>query len=70
VNLLVTAGADVNAVNKTGINPLTMALILTNVNAAEALIAKGGKLTPAQVTMLSGNTDPRVKALIQKASKK
>lgn len=70
VNQLIAAGAEVNPVNKTGMTPLAMALILTNVNAAEALIAKGAKLTSAQSTMVSGNTDPRVKALVQKALKK
>ncbi len=69
LNQLIAAGAEVNPVNKMGMTPLALALILTNVNAAEALVAKGAKLTPAQAQMVSGNTDPRVKALVQKALK-
>jgi hypothetical protein len=70
VNRLVKAGADVNATNGTGVNPLAMALIMSKLDAAEALAAKGAKLSKDQVTMVSGMaTDPRAKAVIAKAKK-
>jgi Ankyrin repeats (3 copies) len=70
VDKLIAAGAEVNPVNKMGMTPLVLALVLTNVNAEDALISKGAKLTPEQAKMVSGNTDPRVKAIVQKALKK
>ena len=70
VNLLAAAGAEVNPMNKMGMTPLVMALVMTNVSAADALVAKGARLTQQQATMTSGNADPRVKAIVQKALKK
>lgn len=70
VNKLVAAGADVNATNGSGVNALAMALIMSRLDAAEALAAKGAKLTKDQVTMVSGMaTDARAKAVIAKAKK-
>ena len=53
--------------NGSGVSPLTMALIMSNFDAAEALVAKGAKLAKSDATMVSGVTDPRGKAIIQKA---
>lgn len=70
VALLVDAGAAVGARNGSGITPLALALIMGNFDAAEALVAKGGRLGREDQTMVSGVTDPRGKALIQKATVK
>ena len=67
---LIAAGADVNAANKTGMNALLMALILNHFDTAEALVAKGARLTPQQAQVASGVQDPRGKKIIQKALKK
>lgn len=70
IKRLIEAGAEVNAANKTGMTALTMALILNHFDTAEALVAKGARITPAQATMLSGVQDPAGKKIIQKALKK
>ena len=70
VALLADAGAAVDARNGSGITPLALALIMGNFDAAEALVAKGGRLVREDQTMVSGVTDPRGKALIQKATVK
>ena len=68
---LVAAGADVNATNGSGVNPLAMALIMSKLDAAEALASKGAKLSADQVTMVSSiATDERAKAIVKKASAK
>lgn len=68
---LLEAGADPNATNGSGVNPLTMALIMSRLDAAEALVSKGARLTADQVTMASGMaTDDRAKAIIKRASAK
>lgn len=67
---LIEAGADVNAVNGSGITALSMALIMNRLDAAETLVAKGARLTAEQAAMASGNTDPRVKAILQRATAK
>ncbi|MCM2270380.1 MAG: ankyrin repeat domain-containing protein [Thermoanaerobaculia bacterium] len=67
--LLVDAGAKIDARNGSGITPLALALIMGNFDAAEALVAKGARLGKDDATMVSGVTDPRGKALIQKASR-
>ena len=71
VNKLIAAGAEVNVTNGSGVNPLTMALIMSHLDAAEALVAKGARLSADQVTMVSGMaTDARAKAIVKKASAK
>jgi hypothetical protein len=70
VALLVDAGARVDARNGSGVTPLAMALIMGNFDAAEALVAKGARIGKDDEMMVSGVTDPRGKALIQKASLK
>ena len=67
ISRLLAAGADMNAMNGTGISPLGMALIMSKFEAAEALIAKGARLTKEQVTMISSMENPRAKALALKA---
>ena len=67
VALLVDGGAKVDARNGSGITPLALALVVGNFDAAEALVAKGARLGKDDQTMVSGVTDPRGKALIQRA---
>ena len=70
VGKLIAAGAEINVVNGSDINPLAMALIMRKVESAEVLVAKGARLTPAQVEMVSGAaTDPRAKAIVARASR-
>jgi len=68
--LLVDAGARVDARNGSGVTPLAMALIMGNFDAAEALVSKGARIGKDDQMMVSGVTDERGKALIQKASGK
>lgn len=70
VSKLVAAGADVNATNGTGMTPVMIAIFSNRYEAAEALVAKGAKLTKDQAAMVSAMPDPRAKALAQKASRK
>jgi uncharacterized membrane protein YphA (DoxX/SURF4 family) len=68
---LLEAGADPNATNGSGVNPLAMALIMSRLDAAEALVSKGAKLNADQVPMASSMAnDDRARAIIKKASKK
>lgn len=68
---LIAAGADPNATNGSGVNPLAMALIMSRLDAAEALASKGARLTADQVTMVSSMPlDERAKAIVKKASAK
>lgn len=71
VTLLLTAGAEANVVNGSGITPLAMAMIMNKLDAAEALVAKGARLTSEQAEMVSGMaTDARAKAVLKKATAK
>ncbi|MEO8508289.1 MAG: ankyrin repeat domain-containing protein [Betaproteobacteria bacterium] len=68
---MIAAGADMNAANGSGLTPLGMALIMHRTEAAEVLVTKGARLTPAQVQMLSAAvTDPRDKAIVARAARK
>lgn len=68
---LAEAGADVNATNGSGVNPLTMALIMSKLDAAEALVSKGARLSADQVTMVSSiATDDRARMIVKKATTK
>lgn len=67
---LVDGGAKVDVRNGSGITPLTLALIVSNFDAAEALVAKGARLGKEDQPMVSGVTDPRGKAIVQKASRR
>ena len=44
VALLVDGGARIDVRNGSGVTPLAMALIMSNFDAAEALVAKGARL--------------------------
>jgi hypothetical protein len=68
IGILVGAGAKVDARNGSGVTPLTMALVSGNFDAAEALVARGARIRKEDRLMVSGVTDPRGKALIQRAS--
>lgn len=68
VGILVSAGAKVDVRNGSGMTPLTMALVSGNFDAAGALVAKGARIASGDRMMVSGVTDPRGKALVQKAS--
>jgi hypothetical protein len=70
VQRLVKAGANVNAINGSGTTPLMMAFFMKHLDAAEALVAHGATLTPAQVTVVSAGADAKAKAIIAKATKK
>jgi methionine synthase I (cobalamin-dependent) len=70
VSRLVTAGADVKVTNGSGMNPLSMALIMHHTDAAEALAGSGAKLTPAQVQRVKATaSDARSQAIIQRTAK-
>ena len=69
VNRLAAAGADINAMNGSGMTPLTIALVMGRFDAADALVAKGARLTAEQTAMMNASvTDPRGKAIAAKAS--
>jgi len=67
INALVAGGARVDVRNGSGISPLAMALIMSKFDAAEALVARGARLTQKDAPMVSGVTDPRGKAIVARA---
>lgn len=68
---LIASGAEVNVTNKSGMNPLAMALLMQHADAAEVLVSKGARLSASQVQMLTASaTDARSKAIIRRASGK
>jgi hypothetical protein len=51
--------------------PLAMALLMRHPDSAEVLVNKGARLTSSQVQMLNASvTDPRAKAIVQRAAGK
>jgi hypothetical protein len=70
IDVLVAGGAKLDVRNGSGVSPLAMALIMSNFDAAEALVAKGAKLQKSDAPMVSGVTDARGKAIVQKAMTK
>jgi ankyrin repeat protein len=70
IGVLAAAGGKIDQKNGSGVSPLAMALIMSNFDAAEALIAKGARIAKSDAAMVSGVTDPRGKALAQKAMAK
>jgi len=71
VTALITAGADIKVTNGSGMTPLSMALLMRHPEAAEVLVAKGARLSASQVQMLNASvTDPRAKAIVQRAAGK
>ncbi|MGE0639233.1 MAG: ankyrin repeat domain-containing protein [Thermoanaerobaculia bacterium] len=67
VTLLIDAGARTDLPNGSGVKPLALALIMSNFDAADAMVARGARLGKEEAIMVSGVTDPRGKAIIQKA---
>ena len=69
VRRLVRAGADMKFKTSLGYTPLSMAFIVGNLDAAEALIEEGARLSPEAATKLleSKKDDARRVALINKA---
>jgi hypothetical protein len=67
IGLLLDGGAAIDARNGSGATPLTLALVMGNFEAAEALVARGARLTAADRAMVSGVTDPRGRAIVRKA---
>ncbi len=71
VTALIAAGADVKVTNGSGMTPLSMALLMRHPDAAEVLVGKGARLNASQVQMLNASvTDPRAKAILQRAAGK
>ncbi len=71
VTSLIAAGADMNVTNGSGITPLGMAFMMHKADAAEALVTGGARLNAAQAQMVTAMvTDPREKALLQRATRK
>jgi Ankyrin repeats (3 copies) len=71
VTALIAAGADIKVTNGSGMTPLSMALLMRHPEAAEVLVAKGARLSASQVQMLNASvTDPRAKAIVQRAAGK
>jgi ankyrin repeat protein len=71
VSSLIAAGADMNVTNGSGITPLGMAFMMHKADAAEALVAGGARLNATQAQMVTAMvTDPREKALLQRATRK
>lgn len=71
VHRLVKAGADMKFRTTTGFTPLSMAFLVENLSAAEALIDDGARLSgEAAAKLLDGKTDPKYIALVKKARAK
>jgi ankyrin repeat protein len=70
VEALVKAGARLDARSPQGFTALSMALIVGNVDAAEALVDQGARLSAEARAKLFPEppTDPRVAALLKRAS--
>jgi hypothetical protein len=69
IRALIDHGAEVNVINGSGTTPLMIAFFMNHLDAAEALVAKGAKLTTQQAQVVSASaTDPRAKAIIAKAT--
>jgi len=72
VKRLLDAGADIEARSPQGFSPLSMALTVRNLDAAELLVDRGARLKPETVRKLFSGADlePRLKALVKRASGK
>lgn len=66
---LVQAGAEVDAKTNLGHSALSMALLMRNYDAAEALLEAGAKLSPEAATKLleNGKDDAKLAALVKRA---
>lgn len=71
VHRLVKAGADMKFRTSAGFTPLSMAFLVDNLSAAEALIDEGARLSAeAAAKLLEGKDDPKYIALVKKARAK
>jgi ankyrin repeat protein len=71
VTALIAVGADIKLTNGSGMTPLGMALLMHHPESAEVLVSKGARLNASQAQMLNASvTDPRSKAIIQRAAGK
>ena len=71
VHRLVKAGADMKFRTSVGFTPLSMAFLVDNLSAAEALVDEGARLSAeAAAKLLEGKTDPKYIALVKKARAK
>ena len=69
VGRLVTAGAEVNITNKSGVNPLSMALLMQHPDAAEVLVGKGARLSAAQAGIVAASAiDARSREIVRRAT--
>jgi ankyrin repeat protein len=69
IEALVKGGAKLDGKSPQGFTALSMALIVSNLDAAEALVDQGARLTPeAKTKLLDGATDPKLIALVNRAS--
>ncbi len=68
VGALIAGGAKVDFHNRSGMSPLSIALLMQKIDSAELLAAKGAHLNAQETGMLSASaTDPRAKAVLKKA---
>jgi len=71
VHRLVKAGADMKFKTSVGFTPLSMAFLVENLDAAEALIDEGARISAeAAKKLLEGKDDPKYIALVKKARAK
>jgi len=72
VKRLLDAGAHLEARSPQGFSPLSMALTVGNLDTAELLVDRGAKLKRETVRKLFSNpdADPRLKALVKRATAK
>ncbi len=70
IDAFVAAGARLDARSPQGFTPLSMALIVKNLDAAEALVDHGARLSPEAVRKLFPEppTDERLAALVKRAA--
>jgi ankyrin repeat protein len=69
IEALVKGGAKLDGKSPQGFTALSMALIVGNFDAAEALVDQGARLSPeAKAKLLDGATDPKLIALVNRAS--
>lgn len=71
IDAFVKAGAKLDSRSPQGFTPLSMALLVSNLDAAEALVDHGARLSPEarQKLFPEAPTDARVAALVKRASK-
>jgi ankyrin repeat protein len=71
IGQLLDAGAEIAPRNGSGVTPLSMAMIMSHWDAAEALVAKGARLTESEAQMVASSvTDDRAKGILKKATAK